>query len=77
MIELLIIIFVIECFSFFKECPHPDEKQRTDLSRKLGLANKQVKFWFQNRRTQMKVKFEYIHAHVCSLLMRLILGTDL
>lgn len=41
--------------SFFKECPHPDEKQRLELSRKLGLEIKQVKFWFQNRRTQMKV----------------------
>lgn len=43
--------------SFFKECPHPDEKQRLELSRRLGLETKQIKFWFQNRRTQMKVKF--------------------
>ncbi|KAK2451406.1 homeobox-leucine zipper protein ANTHOCYANINLESS [Trifolium repens] len=43
---------------FFKECPHPDEKQRVDLSRKLGLDNKQVKFWFQNKRTQMKTQLE-------------------
>lgn len=39
----------------FKECPHPDEKQRMELSRELGLAPRQIKFWFQNRRTQMKV----------------------
>jgi homeobox-leucine zipper protein len=39
----------------FKECPHPDEKQRGELSRRLGLDPRQVKFWFQNRRTQMKV----------------------
>lgn len=39
----------------FKECPHPDEKQRMQLSRELGLAPRQIKFWFQNRRTQMKV----------------------
>ncbi|XWS50919.1 hypothetical protein CRYUN_Cryun12cG0131900 [Craigia yunnanensis] len=39
----------------FKECPHPDEKQRLQLSRELGLAPRQIKFWFQNRRTQMKV----------------------
>ncbi|CAL5209496.1 unnamed protein product [Lathyrus oleraceus] len=47
-----------ELESFFKECPHPDEKQRLDLSRRLGLENKQVKFWFQNRRTQMKTQLE-------------------
>ncbi|KAF9622927.1 hypothetical protein IFM89_035160 [Coptis chinensis] len=38
----------------FKESPHPDEKQRQQLSKKLGLAPRQVKFWFQNRRTQIK-----------------------
>ncbi|XVF09823.1 hypothetical protein REPUB_Repub07fG0129700 [Reevesia pubescens] len=47
-----------ELESFFKECPHPDEKQRTELSRRLGLENKQIKFWFQNRRTQMKTQLE-------------------
>ena len=39
----------------FKECPHPDENQRLHLSRELGLEPRQIKFWFQNRRTQMKV----------------------
>ncbi|XP_022765114.1 homeobox-leucine zipper protein ANTHOCYANINLESS 2-like isoform X1 [Durio zibethinus] len=47
-----------ELESFFKECPHPDEKQRMELSRRLGLENKQIKFWFQNRRTQMKTQLE-------------------
>ena len=47
----------------FKECPHPDEKQRLQLSRELSLAPRQIKFWFQNRRTQMKV---YI-ANILSL----------
>lgn len=42
-------------FRMFRECPHPDEKQRLQLSRELGLAPRQIKFWFQNRRTQMKV----------------------
>jgi homeobox-leucine zipper protein len=41
--------------SFFQECPHPDDKQRKELSRELGLDPLQVKFWFQNKRTQMKV----------------------
>ncbi|XP_028806242.1 homeobox-leucine zipper protein ANTHOCYANINLESS 2 [Neltuma alba] len=47
-----------ELEAFFKECPHPDEKQRTELSKRLGLENKQIKFWFQNRRTQMKTQIE-------------------
>ncbi|KAF6150738.1 hypothetical protein GIB67_020821 [Kingdonia uniflora] len=42
----------------FKECPHPDEKQRMQLSRDLGLQPRQIKFWFQNRRTQMKAQTE-------------------
>ncbi|KAL2342303.1 hypothetical protein Fmac_003588 [Flemingia macrophylla] len=42
----------------FKECPHPDEKQRLHLSRELGLAPRQIKFWFQNRRTQIKAQHE-------------------
>ncbi|GAV72495.1 Homeobox domain-containing protein/START domain-containing protein [Cephalotus follicularis] len=47
-----------ELENFFKECPHPDEKQRLELSRRLGLESKQIKFWFQNRRTQMKTQLE-------------------
>ncbi|XP_057950555.1 homeobox-leucine zipper protein ANTHOCYANINLESS 2-like [Malania oleifera] len=47
-----------ELEAFFKECPHPDDKQRLELSRKLSLETKQVKFWFQNRRTQMKAQIE-------------------
>ncbi|CAL9059713.1 unnamed protein product [Musa banksii] len=43
-----------ELESMFKVCPHPDEKQRKQLSRDLGLEPRQIKFWFQNRRTQMK-----------------------
>uniref|UniRef100_A0A0D9W8C9 Homeobox domain-containing protein n=1 Tax=Leersia perrieri TaxID=77586 RepID=A0A0D9W8C9_9ORYZ len=44
-----------ELESLFKECPHPDDKLRTELSKRLRLEPRQVKFWFQNRRTQMKV----------------------
>ncbi|XP_020098514.1 homeobox-leucine zipper protein GLABRA 2 isoform X2 [Ananas comosus] len=40
--------------ALFKESPHPDEKQRQQLSKQLGLSPRQVKFWFQNRRTQIK-----------------------
>ncbi|KAF5445596.1 hypothetical protein F2P56_034639 [Juglans regia] len=51
--------------AMFKECPHPDEKQRSLLSRELGLAPRQIKFWFQNRRTQMKAQHE--RADNCDL----------
>ncbi|CAH2059798.1 unnamed protein product [Thlaspi arvense] len=43
-----------EMEAFFKECPHPDDKQRKDLGRQLGLDHLQIKFWFQNKRTQNK-----------------------
>ncbi|RCV20772.1 hypothetical protein SEVIR_4G083900v4 [Setaria viridis] len=44
--------------AMFKECQHPDENQRAALSRELGLDPRQIKFWFQNRRTQMKAQHE-------------------
>ncbi|XP_042463839.1 homeobox-leucine zipper protein ROC5-like isoform X1 [Zingiber officinale] len=47
-----------ELEALFKECPHPDEKQRMELSKRLCLEPRQVKFWFQNRRTQMKTQIE-------------------
>ncbi|XP_075481988.1 homeobox-leucine zipper protein MERISTEM L1-like [Primulina tabacum] len=47
-----------EMESFFKECPHPDDKQRKELGRRLGLEPLQIKFWFQNKRTQMKAQHE-------------------
>ncbi|KAK1404528.1 Homeodomain GLABROUS 11 [Heracleum sosnowskyi] len=49
----------------FKEFPHPDEKMRMQLSRELGLSPRQIKFWFQNRRTQMKAQHE--RADNCAL----------
>ncbi|XP_057542405.1 homeobox-leucine zipper protein GLABRA 2 isoform X2 [Amaranthus tricolor] len=45
-----------EMEALFKDSPHPDEKQRQQLSKQLGLHPRQVKFWFQNRRTQIKVE---------------------
>ncbi|XP_038894113.1 homeobox-leucine zipper protein PROTODERMAL FACTOR 2-like isoform X2 [Benincasa hispida] len=47
-----------EMEAFFKECPHPDDKQRKQLSHELGLEPLQVKFWFQNKRTQIKAQQE-------------------
>ncbi|GFP79537.1 homeobox-leucine zipper protein roc7, partial [Phtheirospermum japonicum] len=43
---------------FFRDCPHPGNKQRTELSQDIGIDPLQVKFWFQNKRTQMKTKHE-------------------
>ncbi|KAJ1420886.1 START-like domain superfamily [Sesbania bispinosa] len=43
---------------FIKECPHPDEAQRRQLADEVGLEPKQIKFWFQNKRTQIKVQHE-------------------
>ncbi|KAI3465730.1 hypothetical protein Pfo_022393 [Paulownia fortunei] len=48
-----------EMEAFFKECPHPDDRQRKELSRELGMEPLQVKFWFQNKRTQMKTQHEH------------------
>ncbi|TKY71206.1 Homeobox-leucine zipper protein MERISTEM L1 [Spatholobus suberectus] len=47
-----------EMEAFFKQCPHPDDKQRKVLSRELGLEPLQIKFWFQNKRTQIKTQHE-------------------
>ncbi|KMS99024.1 hypothetical protein BVRB_3g066300 isoform B [Beta vulgaris subsp. vulgaris] len=47
-----------ELENFFKNCAHPDEKQRLEIGRRLGLESRQVKFWFQNRRTQLKTQME-------------------
>ncbi|XP_002526595.2 homeobox-leucine zipper protein ROC8 isoform X2 [Ricinus communis] len=43
---------------YFKDCPHPDDNQRRQLSKELGLDPKQIKFWFQNKRTQTKAQNE-------------------
>ncbi|XP_074334783.1 homeobox-leucine zipper protein HDG11-like [Apium graveolens] len=40
------------------ECPHPDEKMRMQLCKELRLSPLQIKFWFQNRRTQLKAQQE-------------------
>ncbi|XP_044967463.1 homeobox-leucine zipper protein ROC4-like [Hordeum vulgare subsp. vulgare] len=43
-----------ELQALFNQCPHPDEKQRAAVGKRVCLRPSQVKFWFQNRRTQIK-----------------------
>ncbi|OEL24939.1 Homeobox-leucine zipper protein ROC6, partial [Dichanthelium oligosanthes] len=40
----------------FQECIHPDPEVRQELGKKIGLEARQVKFWFQNRRSAMRLK---------------------
>ncbi|CAE6190639.1 unnamed protein product [Arabidopsis arenosa] len=42
-------------YKLFKENPHLDDEKRLRLSKELGLSPLQVKFWFQNKRTQIKL----------------------
>ncbi|RID41894.1 hypothetical protein BRARA_J01818 [Brassica rapa] len=44
--------------AYFKECHHPDDSQRLKLGEELKLKPKQIKFWFQNKRTQAKTQSE-------------------
>ncbi|CAH8294067.1 unnamed protein product [Eruca vesicaria subsp. sativa] len=44
--------------AYFKECPHPNESERQKLCRDLDLEIDQIKFWFQNKRTQSKAQDE-------------------
>ncbi|KAF1001683.1 hypothetical protein AG4045_013145 [Apium graveolens] len=40
---------------FFQRCSHPDMEQRLQMARDLELAEPKVKYWFQNRRNQLKI----------------------
>ncbi|KAK7332586.1 hypothetical protein VNO80_29339 [Phaseolus coccineus] len=42
----------------FRKCPHPTKSTRCQIAEELGLDPKQVKFWFQNKRTQIKTQTE-------------------
>ncbi|KMZ66205.1 hypothetical protein ZOSMA_2G02150 [Zostera marina] len=42
----------------FKKNLHPDQQQRTELGKKLNINSRQIKFWFQNRRAQLKNQLE-------------------
>ncbi|CAN6989346.1 unnamed protein product, partial [Brassica rapa subsp. trilocularis] len=49
----------------FNECQPPDETQRMQLRRELGLAPRQIKFWFQNRRKHKKAQHERADRICC------------
>nr|BAG68838.1 homeodomain-containing transcription factor FWA [Arabidopsis halleri subsp. halleri] len=44
-----------ELENFYLENPLPTEDQRYELGQRLNMEPKQVKFWFQNKRNQMKI----------------------
>ncbi|XP_076941278.1 homeobox-leucine zipper protein PROTODERMAL FACTOR 2-like [Bidens hawaiensis] len=47
-----------EMEALYKDHPHPSSMQREELGRRLSLEPLQIKFWFQNKRTQMKAQHE-------------------
>jgi len=53
--KLFLYGFPILFFRVFKECPKPGEKKKLQLSKELALSYGQIRFWFQNKRTQTKV----------------------
>ncbi|KAG5524865.1 hypothetical protein RHGRI_031511 [Rhododendron griersonianum] len=49
--------------AYFEECQHPNERQRLQLGRELGLTPTQIKFWFQNKRTLVKAQYERLEGN--------------
>nr|BAG68845.1 homeodomain-containing transcription factor FWA [Turritis glabra] len=47
-----------ELENFYEHNSHPTEDQRYELGQRLNMEAKQVKFWFQNKRTQVKINRE-------------------
>ncbi|KEH21945.1 homeobox leucine zipper family protein [Medicago truncatula] len=44
--------------ALFKDCSHPCEQHKLQLSRELALSPRQIDVWFQNKRAQMKTREE-------------------
>ncbi|GMP47864.1 hypothetical protein CsSME_00015427 [Camellia sinensis var. sinensis] len=49
--------------AFFEQCQHPNERQRCQLGKEVGLTPLQIKFWFQNKRTLVKAQNEKTEGH--------------
>ncbi|KAI3902836.1 hypothetical protein MKW92_006762 [Papaver armeniacum] len=49
---------VQELEAFFKECPHLHKHHINELSKRVSLKPAQIRFWFQNRRTQMQAQIQ-------------------
>ncbi|CDP11612.1 unnamed protein product [Coffea canephora] len=41
---------------FFKANPHPNQNERKELGNELGVDSREIKFWFQNKRNQVKAQ---------------------
>merc|ERR1712219_19957 len=44
----------------FLENPLPDEVRRTEIAKILGIPERKVMIWFQNKRQRMKQKLKYV-----------------
>ncbi|KAI3942244.1 hypothetical protein MKW92_006411 [Papaver armeniacum] len=49
---------VQELEALFKECPHLHKHHINELSKRVSLKPIQIRFWFQNRRTQMQAQIQ-------------------
>ncbi|KAM3324385.1 hypothetical protein P3S67_005537 [Capsicum chacoense] len=50
---------VKELEAFFEENPNPTRQERLELGKKLLMDNKQVKYWFQNKRVKYMMRLEH------------------
>merc|ERR1719235_1627990 len=44
----------------FQENPLPNEGRRTEIAKILGIPERKVMIWFQNKRQRMKQKLKYV-----------------
>ncbi|CAN0890778.1 Homeobox-leucine zipper protein ROC4, partial [Linum grandiflorum] len=47
-----------ELQSLYAECTHPSAKQFDELSKKIGMEIRHIRYWFQNRRAQYKIDLD-------------------